>query len=285
MTSSQTIIHISDLHFINNNQSVLQGLKENHQLFSKRHLGWLNYKFRRQDHFDPGLKERLIHCLLSIDWDYLIITGDISTLALKREFELAYNKLKPLIDKGTVLFTAGNHDRYVKTPNHDYMKKYFGECWPFNQKKSNREINPFIELNSSVVLFELEMAIPRIFYSSRGRLLNNLNSIEKKLKNQYKDHLKIAIGHYPAFLPPGEHEGYLHSLSNRKQLQQFLLDNQIGIYLHGHIHKSWMFKPNENSNLICINSGGCCRHSEGEWSGFNKITLKGKEISVERLRC
>ncbi len=278
-----TLIHVSDLHFVNE-QSFISGLKENGELFTKRHLGWLNHKFRRQKQFDNNLKPALIRKLREMDWDYLVITGDITTLALESEFELARQALDPLITKGKVIFTTGNHDRYVKTrPISNLLFKYFSDCWPFNQPSSRESNFNFLELDEFAVLLELNMARPKSFYSSRGNFDKDLTVIKEKLKNSYKDRLKLAIGHYPAYLPPGEHEGFFHSLSGKKRLRRFLLEFDFHYYLHGHIHKSWSFKPMEGYDLTCVNSGGCCRHNEGEWAGFHKISIAPENTIVERV--
>jgi 3',5'-cyclic AMP phosphodiesterase CpdA len=280
-----TLIHVSDLHFVNE-QSLCKGLVENGRFFTKRHLGWVNYKFRRQKYFNKELKPALLRKLLEIDWDYLIITGDITTLALESEFELARESLEPLIKKGNVLFTTGNHDRYVKTnPEPNLLRKYFSDCWPFTVNSSIEQQSHFYELGKYAVLLELNMATPQRFYSSRGRLCKDLSAVKRELTDNYNDHLKLAIGHYPAYLPTDEHEGFFHSLAGREKLKRFLLDFDFRYYLHGHIHKSWRFSPIEGSNLLCINSGGCCRYAEGVWAGFYKITISPEKATVEQLHC
>ncbi|MCG8338791.1 MAG: metallophosphoesterase [Proteobacteria bacterium] len=278
-----TLIHVSDLHFVNE-QSFINGLKENGKLITKRHLGWLNHKLRRQKYFNNDLKSVLIRRLLEMEWDYLIITGDITTLALESEFELARQALDPLINKGKVIFTTGNHDRYVKTrPVSNLLYKYFADCWPFNQTSFQDSHYSFLEISEFAVILELNMARPKSFYSSRGKLCKDLTVIKDKLKNSYKDRLKLAIGHYPAYLPPGEHEGFFHSLSGKKRLRRILQEFDFHYYLHGHIHKSWSFKPLETYDLTCVNSGGCCRYTEGEWAGFHKISIAPENTFVERL--
>ena len=64
---------------------------------------------------------------------------------------------------------------------------------------------------------------------------------------------------------------------------KFLKDVKADLYLHGHIHKSWSFKPFAELPLVSINSGGSCRYKEGYWSGIHRIHLNEKEIAVERL--
>ncbi len=283
MKDSIVLIHISDIHFIND-QTLLRGLLENGRIFTKRHLGWLNYSLRRRRHFDPTLKTRLFDRLHEINWDYLVISGDLTTLSLNREFNKARKAITPLMQRGNVLLTAGNHDRYTKeNATNDTIRSIFNDCWPYNQESKRDDQVNIYELGDNAVLLELDMATPRIFYSSRGKIPCNLKSIKNILKKNYKNKIKIIIGHYPAFLPPNEHEGYLHEISKKKEFQQFLLTCEIDFYLHGHIHKSWIYKPDEEADLLCINSGGCCRYAEGEWAGFHRIEINDEKSTVERL--
>ncbi|MBU2510569.1 metallophosphoesterase [bacterium] len=283
MTNPIVLVHISDIHFVND-QTLLRGLRENGRFFTKQHLGWLNYNLRRRHHFEATLKYRLLSRLNEIDWDYLVISGDLTTLSLDREFRKARDAIAPLIQKGNVLLTAGNHDRYTReSAGTDPIRTFFSDCWPYNRNPTHQSEANIYELDDNTILLELDMATPRNFFSSRGKTLNNLESIENTLKKYHKNKVKVAIGHYPAFLPPDEHEGYFHEIPKKKELQQFLLRCEIDFYLHGHIHKSWMFKPDEEADLLCINSGGCCRYLEGEWAGFHRIEINSEKTTVERI--
>ena len=53
-----------------------------------------------------------------MEWDHLVITGDLTQLSLEEEFELAHETLEPLLRRGEARVTIlpGNHDRYVADP-------------------------------------------------------------------------------------------------------------------------------------------------------------------------
>ena len=283
MEKSLTLYHISDLHFCDKSLKFTQLLSEG-GVFSKQMIGWFNYRFRRGKIFQPDLYHQLIDRLLADSWDYLIISGDITNLASRREFENARKRLDPLIKKGPVLFSAGNHDRYTKASiQPDLMAQHFGDCFPFNLQTENRPPINAIELNASTVLFEINLAVPQNTISSKGRVTANLSAYEELIEIRYKNHYKIVVGHFPVVLPENIEEGYLHSLSNAEDMTQFLEKNQINLYLHGHIHKSWHHQPTETSSTIHLNSGGCCRYSEGSYAGFHKIEIEDKRAKIERI--
>ena len=279
--SSLTLVHISDLHFTCQSAFFVEKIKTGN-FFSKRNLGWYNYRFRRKRHFLSETKTRLFKKLKEIHWDYLIITGDLTTLSLIEEFQEAKGQIMSLASHDKILLTAGNHDRYVQDAS-NYISDVFKDYWPYLRSNKNSIPVNFLEIGTNTVIVEFDMAVPRAFYSSRGKLKSDLDYIKKRLRDDYKNHIKIAIGHYPAFLPPNVREGFFHSLAEKEAFKQFLLDNNFSLYLHGHIHKSWGFKPSEEKDLVCINSGGCCRHLTGQEAGFHKIILDRGITSIERI--
>lgn len=283
MEKDLTILHISDLHFRDPSFG-LSTLFSEGTLCSKQLIGWLNCRYRRGNMFSPNLFHKLIKRVLEEPWDYVVISGDITSLASQHEFKTARKHLSPIIKKGPVLFAAGNHDRYTHTSQEcDFMGEFFKDCFPFNLPKDKNAPIHCIELNSSTVLFEINMAIPQSVIHSKGKVTVDLEKYQDLIQRRYKNHYKIAVGHFPVSLPEGIKEGYFHSLSNPDLMKSFLKRNQIDLYLHGHIHKSWHHQPEDTFPTLHINSGGCCRYAKGEQAGFHKITINGKTADIERI--
>lgn len=281
MTQQLTLYHISDLHFCDKSLKLSQLISEG-SLFSKQSIGWMNYRFRRGKIFPPERLRKLVDKLSHLTWDYLVISGDITNLASRYEFEKARERLEPLIQKGPVLFTAGNHDRYIQaSAEPDLMEEYFRDCFPFNRKRNN-QTSHIIELNSSTVLIEINTAVVQNLISSKGKITPDLNKVGEELQ-KYQNHFKIAVGHYPVVLPDGITEGYFHSLHQSDILEKFLTDQKVDLYLHGHIHKSWHYQPDSGYPTTHINSGGCCRHAEGAHAGFHKIEIMSGNAHIERV--
>jgi len=276
------LIHISDIHFALDHMTVWDMIRAD-GLFSKRILGWINYQLNRRDQYAYSIRQRLFDYLIQTDWDYLVMSGDFTNLSLEAEFIEARHWFEPLIEKGTVLLTAGNHDRYVpEAVNPDLMKKYFSDCFPFNKDNIASETN-CIELSESAVLFEIEMSIPRKLFSSRGKIRSDLNAYRQLIEQRYRNHCKIVMGHYPATLPPEINDICLHELAGKSSLSKFLNDNHIDLYLHGHIHKTWQHKTTEGHSTVHLNSGGCFKHRDGPWAGFHEITLKDNAFTIQKI--
>jgi len=279
-----TLFHISDLHFTDESLRI-RDLIRKEGVFSKRITGRLNHRLNRAGHFQVNTRDRLLNYLKDTDWDFLIFSGDLTTLSLEEEFYEARKQLEPLIQKGAVIMTPGNHDRYTRNAlNPDLMARAFSDCFPFNQEQSPAAGIHHLELSDQAVLFEIKMARPRFHHSSRGEIRTDLKTSSTFIKQNYQNHLKLVVGHYPAFLPTNEKEGVMHKLAGKNRLQQFLVNNHIDIYLHGHMHKTWQTTRPHEVRPVYLNAGGCCRYISGPWSGFHKVTITENRFEITRIK-
>lgn len=270
------ILHISDIHIGCHYISPKD-------IFSKRLLGFINYKIKRQHLFPEVNREKLLKKLLKLDWELCLITGDVTNLSTEYEFEKAFQYLEPLFEKGKVIIFPGNHDRYVtSSTNPDLMTKYLGEYMP-KWKMEEDGGYFFMTPDEHSVIVGFDMTLPQPFYNSQGHISYSL--LEKcavDLNLNYPDKQRIAVGHYPVWIPKGVKHGFFHELENKEIFSDFLLKNHFQLYLHGHLHKSWKHKPFTDNPITMVNSGGCIRNDSGKWAGFHRIILKGDHIKVER---
>ncbi len=259
----------------------LSSLRKRGRFLSKQLPGMINYRLFRRSHFKRETRDSLIKYLENTDWDYLIISGDLTTLSMPEEFEIARDALEPLIKQGPVLLTTGNHDCYTPSAQRSALiKEYFGDLFPFDLKDNLK----YFKLSHNYLLYEIDQAIPRHLFSSQGKVRVALKDISDHMGKLDPGMKKIVMGHYPVFLPDDVSEKSHHQLENRSAMKNFLVENDVRLYLHGHLHKSWSFSPDESPNLVNVNSGGCCRYAKGIWSGFHRITLNEKGHSIERVK-
>jgi len=207
MSKKLILYHLSDLHVVDEQLRLWQLVRRD-GIRSKRIAGWLNHHLNRRRDFLKHLRTGIIDYLKVNPWDYLVISGDLTTLALEREFRKARELLEPLIEKGPLILTPGNHDRYVRRSLHpDLMARVFHDCFPFNQASLPGDEVRYMELGDGAVIFEIATACPRLHISSRGKLQTDLDACEAFINRHYRERLKLAVGHYPAFLPAAEADG------------------------------------------------------------------------------
>ena len=83
------------------------------QLASKRILGQSNLILNRRKTFRHDLLKAMIDQALGLEPDMLLLSGDVTTTSLKKEFEDVAAVLKPLADRVPTVLVPDNHDRHV----------------------------------------------------------------------------------------------------------------------------------------------------------------------------
>jgi len=259
------LIHLSDLHF----GDILLNwghLKAHGQRYSKQLLGLANHRFNASRTFNEEVKAKLIERLCQIEWDILVISGDLVHLGTDPEFKLARESLDPLIRKGKVLVTAGNHDRYTPATM-GRIESHFADCYPFNEPEPVVTLGP-----GDWGFLELPLSAPSTL-GAKGRFMGDLE-VYRRLILERQGKPTILYGHYPLFYPQGISEGFGHRLWGQKEVIELTELPGVKAYLHGHMHQSWAIQP-RGTGLWSINAGGSL--TQGHWC----LDLSSSDLSPE----
>ena len=272
-TDSLTILHLSDLHF--------NAYPKNwEQWFSKRLLGAANWWLNRSSKYPSQRYLQLIEVVRQMGWDHLVISGDLTQLALPEEFAKARMALQPLLqDQERVSVVPGNHDYYVsETKESDYFFGYFGSFFGKNEIHTR-------QLNQDWHLIGWHSATPTPWYSASGCVRRQtLKATDEYLQQQSADTRFVLVNHYPISFPDREHDTK-HELLNLEQVQYWLSNRpQIRLYLHGHIHHNWHHVQQYASHsLHVVNSASSTMIDEKSTSSFHRIRLRKDQIQVEPI--
>ena len=271
-----SIIHISDLHF----HTYPKNFRD---WKSKRILGATNLLFRRKRQFPLQRAKKLVEQIQKMNWDHLVISGDLTQLALEKGFSRARKTLEPLLtDPERVTVVPGNHDRYVsQTVGVDLFSKYFGEF--FGKKEIHVR-----ELSSDWVIIGWDSAHPNDWLTAAGTVRRNtLKSTEDLLQSYTAKTKFIIVNHYPLSFPEGWKSDNLHELYNLVPVRNWILrHSQIRLYLHGHIHKNWLHRmPRDyGPELLLLNSAASTSTLQsGQESSFHQIDLYGDNVQVSPI--
>ncbi len=270
------LMHISDLHFH-------RLPRQPGRYFSKRALGALNLALRRQRQFPLERAQRLVERLLALEWQHLLISGDLTQLGTPEEFALAREVLAPLLARGSERVTVlpGNHDRYVpEPPGAGAFETAFAEFAPRDGLRTRR-------LSERWWLAAWDSAQPAPWYSAAGRVPPQiLAATEAWLAGLPADARVIVANHYAAFFPPPHRYRPSHDLANQDTVTQWLLRQPVRLYLHGHIHHNWVHTvTGDHGALTAVNSASSTqRPRPGDASAFHRIVLDGAEARIEPLR-
>ena len=271
-----TIIHISDLHF----HSYPQKFSDCN---AKRILGAANLFVRRAREFPIKRAKLLVERIQKMDWDHLVISGDITQLSLEREFSLAREILDPLLVKTErVTVIPGNHDRYVyQQHGTDLFTKYFGDFFGTNELHVSK-------INQEWVLVGWDSAHPNDWRTAAGTVKSSTIRATEKLIESFSDQTNfIVVNHYPLTFPEEWKFERSHELYNLVPVRNWILQNpQIRLYLHGHIHLNWCHRlPRDSApELLLVNSAASCsKLHTGQSSSFHQIVLEDSNVKVNPI--
>lgn len=240
------LAHISDVHII----SLLSAFTDVRNF--KQFIGLFNWVMYRRKTNNINKVYRAVEILSEKNIDALVVTGDISQLALLHDYREYARIMRPITEKNIPIITIkGNHDHYCRSDKiSQAFQKYIAPL-----ELDSRVENGVYRIKD-VELFHIEGAVPTPLFRCWGELsLKGLKDLESKLKKHAKSTAqKIAFGHFP--LLSATHKtlpAYMELRNADKALKLFERYNIMN-YLCGHIHKPFMTKFPNNIKQFCSGS-------------------------------
>lgn len=190
----KTIVHISDLHFGRINEPLLQPL---------------------------------IDLIKSVKPDVIVISGDITMRARKKEFSAARDFLDSL--PFPQIIVPGNHD----IPLYNMYSRFFQALKKYRHYITE-DLEPVYK-DESIVIYGLNTA--RSFALVRGRVdLNQIKKICAEFDKLPQEVLRVVVTHHPFDLPKDFRS---HNLQRKPaEAMEMLIKSKVDILLAGHTHKS-----------------------------------------------
>ncbi|MBK8257136.1 MAG: metallophosphoesterase [Polyangiaceae bacterium] len=290
------IAHLSDLHLLD-----LEGAVP-FRLFNKRMTGYLNLRFHRKSVHKPFAVEAAARAIRRLNVDHVVITGDVSNLALEREMDRVRRFVED--DLGfsdeQVSLVPGNHDAYTRGA---HRSRRFDQTFA-KYLKSDIDVAedgafPFVKLRGPAAIIGLSTARPRPPFVASGSLGKaQISGLKRALQHpEVTKRTVVLLQHHP-----WHHKGWLHlffeglwdAAAEAKALEHLA----HGLLLHGHQHRRIRRTvPTARGHLdaIGVTSASLIHESDERMAGFNvyeigddgaigAITshrLKGDEVFVE----
>jgi len=224
------LAHLSDLH-IGPLPRVTPGA-----LFSKRALGYLSWRLRKQRVHRAEVLAALRQDLLASAPDHIAITGDLVNLALPAEFVQAAQWLRELGPPERISVVPGNHEAYaVVRPAEslahwaDYMSSDGGA------DPSNTDAFPYLRRRGPLALIGLSSASVSPPGFATGRLGDaQLQGLERLLAAlNGTDCYRILLLHHPPLDAAGS---WRKRLIDAAELRRIVAARGAELVLHGHQH-------------------------------------------------
>ncbi len=231
------IAHLSDLHLLDLEGAVPQ------RLFNKRFTGYLNLRFHRKSVHKAHAVTSAAEALKKLAIDHIVITGDVSNLALEREFAMVRRFLDEELgvsaDKVSII--PGNHDTY--TGGSHRSRRFAQSFAPFlgsdlPELTVPGEVFPFVHLRGPVAVIGLSTALPRLPLVASGSVgREQLAALGRILAHtEVKMRTPVILQHHPIHNPTSFAKRTLEGLSDAAAEIVALRDVSRGLLLHGHLH-------------------------------------------------
>jgi len=221
-----SFVHCSDIHLLD-----LEGVGV-HRFLNKRLTGGVNLALGRRKSHAPHLFDAIMERSRALGADRLVVTGDVTNLALEAEFELVRRKFESAGLPVTVI--PGNHDAYTRgSVRNRRFENYLGAF--MEGERDPGQDYPFVQRFPGVALIGLSTAIATLPLYATGRLgddqLARLSRILKQLGDEGLS--RVVLIHHPVMDGVAKSR---HDLLDLDAFNRVIAERGAELILHGHEH-------------------------------------------------
>jgi 3',5'-cyclic AMP phosphodiesterase CpdA len=214
---------------------------------NKRLTGLANLRFRRgHEHHGDALSAVARAVRARGDIDHVVVTGDLTNLALEEEFDAARRYLADELglDSTRITVIPGNHDAYTRGAYESrrferYLSSYATNDLPGASAMHEDRTFPFVRLRGPFVLVGLSTAVPRPPLVASGEVgrLQRVALHAVLAHAEVSSRFPVILMHHPWHRPPTLKKAMLDALDDRDELKEVLDVLPRGLVLHGHLHR------------------------------------------------
>ncbi|MCA9688149.1 MAG: metallophosphoesterase [Myxococcales bacterium] len=220
-------LHCSDIHLLD-----LAGVRP-WRFLNKRLTGGVNLALGRAKAHDPRLFDQILERARAADVDRLVITGDVTNLALESEFEFVRRTLGEAGLPVTVI--PGNHDAYTRGSVRSRRFEQYMGAFMEGERASDTDY-PFVQRLGGVALIGVSTAIATLPLYATGRVgKRQLERLERILEETQREGLaRVILIHHPVM--PGAAKAR-HDLLDLPDFAAVVERRGAELILHGHEHR------------------------------------------------
>ena len=150
--------HISDIHWLDTTNTHLS------DFLNKRISGGINLLAGRAKKHTKEATECALKTLKDLGCEHLIVTGDLSNLALPAEFQSVKHVLNQYFPDNNMTIVPGNHDFYTRESEiARRFEMFFYSSKPGNLDLGLQETWPFVRIYKDVAIIGLNSAITVLY--------------------------------------------------------------------------------------------------------------------------
>jgi 3',5'-cyclic AMP phosphodiesterase CpdA len=223
-------LHCSDIHLLS-----LAGVGP-HRFLNKRLTGGINLMLARGRHHSERLFDRMVEHARELGLDRVVVTGDLSNLALDEEFTYIVGKLDAIGLPVTVI--PGNHDAYTRAAVR--KRRFEHHFTPYMQGErlgdDAEQFYPFVQRHGEVALIGVSTAhasLPLYAIGTVGKA--QLERLDRMLEALGRESaVRVVLIHHPVM--PGVAKPR-HDLTDIAAFAEVIARRGAELILHGHEHQ------------------------------------------------
>lgn len=231
------VAHVSDLHVLSRTGAGWRQI-----VFNKRITGYANLLLHRGRVHRRAFLEKVLAAAADAA-DELVVTGDVTNLALEHEYQQATDLLDVAARNAEVTVVPGNHDLYLPSLAREgrfahHFRRFLRSDLPALASDVPAGRFPTVRLREGLAIIGLSSAIPRPPFISAGRLgTAQLRALEVVLAHpEVQRRSPVILVHHP---PVDRRPTVLRlrdGLVDAPALQEVLSALSRGTLLFGHLH-------------------------------------------------
>jgi 3',5'-cyclic AMP phosphodiesterase CpdA len=272
------LAHISDLHVLSP-----EGVHWREMLFNKRVTGWANTRLRRGRVFRRRHLEAVLDAASRAD--HVVITGDVTNLALDGEYREAERLLDRHAGAAEVTIVPGNHDLYLPSIRRERrFQHYLGSFVRSDLPELGVEVAagtyPFVKLRGPAAIIGLSSAVPRPPFIAAGYLGHEqIAALRAVLAHpEVAKRVPVILVHHPPLDSRHRLLQLRDGLTDAASLRDVLATVPRGLVLFGHLHVRvrCRFGP---LDIVCA-SGAALEHpNDSVRAGYNLYELENGHVA------
>ena len=241
------VAHCSDLHLVSHDGARWL------ELANKRWIGRMNLASSRSRHYHVAAFDAMIADLNETGVDHVLCTGDVTNIALRREFEFARGKFDQFaLGARGVTVIPGNHDAYV-TEGVGLFAEMFGPFattdagwqWTAADRADDRAADvvdaaprwPIVRIRDQVALIGLSTSLQTPWFTAYGRAgAGQLARLARVLADpRLAGKVRLVAIHHP---PAGKRsQSRIRGLRDHAAFAEVIAAHGADLIVHGHEHR------------------------------------------------
>lgn len=279
------IAHLSDLHVLALDHVPLPVL-----LRGKRLQGYANLSLKRRHQHSIGIARRVLAHVKRMAPEHVVVTGDMSNLALDEEFEAARELLASELQGLDVTIVPGNHDAYTQE---SFASRGFERVFapwqesdgPFDS--SGSPPYPLVRLWEDIAVVGLSSAVPRGALVASGEVgPAQLDRLTQLLEHaELKRRALLVLVHHPVAGMHGRLHVWLRGMRDADELVRRLLTRDRVLVVHGHLHRPVFHRLAQGPHELIVSgvtSASLAGTRAGHRAGFQSLDVRDGRWAITR---